>query len=137
MTFFPSVYLFGSVDITASNSFFLLIVLTINSNGRFSEIVPPANLPYVISLKNSMIAVFLIALPPFPFFFSFAFIISKNSLNSIWPDPSSSTESNIYLTSSLDSAIPNEIKGPSNSSNPISPEPSLANDLKYCFNYYL
>lgn len=68
-----------------------------------------------------MIAVFLIALPPFPFFFSFAFIISKNSLNSIWPDPSSSTESNIYLTSSLDSAIPNEIKGPSNSSNPISP----------------
>jgi len=37
----------------------------------------------------------------------------------------------IFLTSSLDSAIPKDIKGPSNSSKPIPPEPSSSNDLKY------
>jgi len=99
--------------------------------------VPSPNFPFIIFLKNLTIAAFFyVFIPPAPFFlFSFPFIMIKNSLNSIFP--SSSTASIIFLTSSLDSAIPREIKGPSNSSRPIPPEPSSSNDLKYFFNSYL
>lgn len=118
----------------ASKNFFLRMVLTISSKGKSLEIVPPPNLPLIISLKNSIIAEFfeLYLLPPL---FSFPFIIYKNSLNSIFP--SSSTASIIFLTSSLLEAIPNDIKGYSNSSRPIPPEPSSSNSLKYFFNSIL
>lgn len=77
----------------------------------------------ILLLKNLTIAAFFYVFIPCPidpfFLFSFPFIIIRNSLNSIFP--SSSTASIIFLTSSLLSAIPNDIKGPSNSSNPIPP----------------
>ncbi len=63
-----------------------------------------------------------------------------NSLNSIYPEPSLSTAAIILFTSSLVLAIPNEIKGFSNSSTPMlplyyknkqSPDPSSSSYLKY------
>ena len=61
-------------------------------------------------------------------FISPVLMISRNSSNSIQLDPSSSTDSIIYLTSYLECAKPKEIKGSSSSSIPI---PSLFLILSY------
>ena len=64
---------------------------------------------------------------PTPFLF---FIISKNSENSMLPFPSSSMAFNIFSTSSLEFAIPNDIKGSSSSSEEMLPVPFEFNELK-------
>lgn len=124
--FSPNALLSVSPDIIASMRYSLLSFWTSKLNDRsFFE-----NYPLVMSLKNLLIfAVF--SLP------SEFLIIPRNSVNSIMPDPSSSTKSIISCTSSLFSANPSPIRGSSNSSIPMEPEPSPSNELKHSFSFLI
>lgn len=62
-------------------------------------------------------------------------IIAKNSVNSIIPVPSSSTASTICWTYWRLSHKPKAIRGSSNSSTPIAPDPSSSRQLKYYLSF--
>ena len=94
------------------------------------------NLPFDISLKNWFIlAVFSFISEPFEE--SFISIILRNSLNSMQPEPSSSTQSIISSTSSRVSAKPRPISGSSSSSIPMEPEPSSSRALKHSCSFFI
>lgn len=64
-------------------------------------------------------------------------IILRNSPNSIFPDPSSSTKSIISCTSSLVSAKPKPMRGSSNCSTPIEPVPVSSSESKHSYNFWI
>lgn len=81
------------------------------------------NLPLTKSLKKSVIT--------FVFSFSPLFLmIVRNSLNSIIPEPSSSTKSIIFYTSFTFYANPSPINGSCISWSPIEPSPPWSRELK-------
>ncbi len=64
-------------------------------------------------------------------------MMPRNSGNSIIPEPSSSTDIIMSITSSLVSAKPKPISGSSNSSIPMAPEPSPSREPKHSFSFLI
>ena len=102
---------------------FLLILLTMTP--KFKSLEP--NFPFDKSLKNCVIFE-LLELESEEFL-----IIIRNSSNSTWPDPSSSTSSIISCTSCRDSAKPRPMSGFSNSPIPTDPVPYSSRLSKHSF----
>ena len=85
---------------------------------------PVLYLPFVRSLKKLVITLALAS----PFLFR---MMSRNSVNSISIEPSSSTILTRFSTSSYDATKPRPISGPLISSTPIEPELSSSKLLKH------
>ena len=89
-----------------------------------NDILPVSYLPFVRFLKNSVITRALAV----PLLFR---TMSRNSPNSMQPEPSSSTSSTKLWTSYTDSQSPKPIRGPLISSTPIEPDPSSSKLAKH------
>jgi hypothetical protein len=121
----PKVFSDSTVEVIALSMYFLRIFCTIMLKLRS----PPPRCPDASSLKK----LFILEVDSSESFL----MMDRNSSNSIYPEPSSSTMSIISCTCCLVSASPRPIKGSSSSSIPIAPEPSESKDWKHSLRLFI